>query len=117
MTKPFDPTKPVQTRSGLEARLFLDCPGEGVCCFIGAIKCRDGAWVSACWAEDGRRFPSLSESHSFDLVNVPERVSGWMNLYHVGQIYQTKERADKVASGNNRIACIYVEFEEGEGLN
>ena len=78
----FDPKKPVQTRSGLKARIIavdrLDSKfpivalvtpsatsGEGVNCYS-----KDGTWAG------GEFGPDL------DLVNIPE--TRWVNLYHTG---------------------------------
>jgi hypothetical protein len=47
-----------------------------------------------------------------------ERISGWINMYPsgvIGDLYETKEVADGEADFY-RIACIPVEFNEGDGL-
>ena len=50
----------------------------------------------------------------------PEKVVRWVNVYPGVQVWlegvwNTKEDADR-NSISNRIACIRIEFEEGEGL-
>lgn len=53
----------------------------------------------------------------------PEKKTGWINLYgdcqmksgHHFTVYPTKEIADH-AAGESRIACIQIEYSEGEGL-
>ncbi len=51
----------------------------------------------------------------------PKKVKGWVNVYK-GQdysaavIFDSKEKADKQRHVPNRIACIPIEFTEGEGL-
>lgn len=56
----------------------------------------------------------------------PEKKKGWVNIYPYSQqpnkyagdvvgIYNTKELADAGAV-LNRVACIEIEYEEGEGL-
>ena len=63
------------------------------------------------------------DTNSCDLLNVPapkRRIQGWINVYQLpfeGPIYPRKTRAD--ADNNaapDRIACFYVDIEEGEGL-
>ena len=60
----------------------------------------------------------------------PKKVKGWVNVYsatsqidsqymHVSVLYDSKQTADLCAVGlqyKNRIACIPIEFTEGEGL-
>lgn len=47
----------------------------------------------------------------------PVRVSGWVNVYSdgVGVVYATKEKADRILTGESRIACVYVSGVEGQG--
>lgn len=110
MTKPFDPTKPVQTRDGREVKLFLDYPGGRVGYpYLGVYKRGDEGWFLQDWAENGSVFCGDDLPYGIDLVNVPERRGGWINIEEAGQ--------GVVYPHRNRIACIYVEFEEGEGLS
>jgi hypothetical protein len=53
---------------------------------------------------------------SFEWRVKPEKIVRWVNLYtdHVC-LYFTKDEADAGAN-RHRIACIRIEFEEGEGL-
>jgi hypothetical protein len=56
----------------------------------------------------------------YDLVNVPKKHEVWINMYDtegvlVGCAYHTHEQANAKAN-IDRIACIRVEFTEGEGL-
>lgn len=45
------------------------------------------------------------------------RVKGWVNVYHnyASKMRPSKERADAFADPA-RLACIYIDVEEGEGL-
>lgn len=52
-----------------------------------------------------------------------ERIHWWINVYlstdglpFAGQICPTRNKADAVAE-QDRIACIYVSFNKGDGLN
>jgi len=54
----------------------------------------------------------------FDLFMAPVKYTIWINIYpgaYVNGEYASKDDADKAAF-KDRIACIKVEFEEGEGL-
>jgi len=48
------------------------------------------------------------------LVNTPIKHKRWVNIYP-STVHATREEADSGAA-RNRIACIEVEFEEGEGF-
>jgi len=46
----------------------------------------------------------------------PQKKKVWLNFYTIGTyVYSSKEEADRCATAS-RIACVCVEFEEGEGL-
>ena len=65
------------------------------------------------WYSNGIAYQGTS-GNSNDLINVPERIEGWVNIYPT-KIDDTKEKADQSAGGS-RIACIHVSFTVGEGL-
>ena len=50
----------------------------------------------------------------------PQKLKRWVNVYKVDNsvvMWETKEEADKAGAGDcRRIACIEIEFEEGDGL-
>ena len=53
-----------------------------------------------------------------DVENIPEKITRWVNFYKNGRdggVHPTKVDADRCAT-DQRIACIGVEFEPGEGL-
>jgi hypothetical protein len=61
-----------------------------------------------------------------DLINIPQKTTKWLNIYRYDRdiydryiynsyIHPTQKEADNVCD-DNRIACIKIEFEEGEGL-
>lgn len=111
----FDPTKPVQTRSGNPAEIkFID---DRLIYPIVAVVAEADSFRVDGYTADGRYFGSRNASPN-DLVNVPQRHMLWVNFYrgpscsaHVSQ-----GRANDLARPG-RIACIRVEFEEGEGLD
>lgn len=79
-------------------------------------------------AENGRFF--ISTEHEYDIIGEwppePKKYKGWMNVYPPYQcrtlaiahcIFETKEECDiQTGTKGNRIACIPIEFTEGEGL-
>lgn len=68
--------------------------------------CRNGHWNMG------------DNTHNLDLINIPERREGWISVYphSVGNLHETKEQADRMAVGAQRLACIHISFTEGEGL-
>lgn len=116
--KTFDPSKPVQTRGGRKARIVCaDVKGDKP--IIAVLTKDDGAEYAERFRADGamhnRPWPVEGPT---DLVNVPEKHVRWVNAYASGSAsvgYRTREDADLYA-GRQRIACIRIEFEEGEGL-
>lgn len=114
----IDWTKPIQTRDGYPVRILCidartDRPVVGLVIFNANIK--EDVYT---WFTNGSY--SVSK-HSRDLINVPVKHEGWLNIYPTngieGYFYKTKEEADNAASIiMKRIACIKIEFTEGEGL-
>lgn len=104
----FDPNKPYQRRDGKPARIaYTFQKGHH---FV-VLDDTDG-WIIV--YADGRY--GKSEGYSeYDLVNIPEKIEGWMNVYKNNKVYANKSMADDV--GYDRIACIPVSFIKGEGLN
>jgi hypothetical protein len=120
--KAFDPTKPVQTRDGRPARILCtdkrgngypilaliteDSGEEFACSFtVNGHNCSDGL--------DGLELPC-------DLVNVPEKREGWINVYPVPEspwrtpsswLYPTMEEAIE-ACAEGCLATIKVEWQE-----
>ena len=50
-----------------------------------------------------------------DIENIPEKITRWVNMF-TSSGYATKAEADMGYHNQNRIACIQVTFEPGEGL-
>ena|SRR3990172_3501816 len=128
--KELDKTKPVQLRDGRKVRNicwdYLLTRGEvGI---AGIVRSKDGSrdyWQE--WTMDGRVYLSYDSISPDDLINVPEKIEGWMNVYDEcnwlyvrPNIHLTKAGADRYISGKRiggkRIACIWVSFSVGEGL-
>lgn len=115
---PIDWNKPLQTNEGEQARLLGVLNGDT---YIVAVTDNETDYEHAyeynklgeCLYEDDEgRFDI------FNLVNTPQKLTRWLNIYPDGRyvhFHETRQEADESAN-NKRIACIKVEFEEGEGL-
>jgi len=118
--KELDKTKPVQLRDGRQVRnvcwdfLFADGTTR-----IAAIVRDKSCDYQVQWDNNGRYYHFSDTMSETDLINVPERIQGWINVYGEGaivQFHETKEMADKYASKQGRIACIKINYTVGEGL-
>lgn len=78
MSKPFDPTKPVQTRNGNPARIICTNKKGNIpivaCVTIGEQE------VVKTYCVDGYFFPSRDKDEN-DLINIPPKKEGWSILY------------------------------------
>jgi hypothetical protein len=117
--KPFDPTKPVQTRDGRKARvLCTDRKTEDGYNIIASVVCAEDVEHAYYYRLDGTM--SIGKSPN-DLVNVPVKHKRWVNIYPNNKLgasmnaYEDRDAADDLANPS-RIACIEIEFEEGQGL-
>jgi len=70
------------------------------------------------WLRNGKLY-GLTYPNKHDLVVVPRRIKGWINVYNVSvrhsAVYADKQTADYFAH-SDRIACVYIDVVEGEGL-
>lgn len=106
----IDINKQYRTRDGREVRLQMTDAG-GDWPVLGAVK-SGKIWSSWVWASDGAA--SQLGRRDADLIEVKPKHVRWVNFYE-GCHHPSREIADRNA-GSARIACIRVEFEEGEGL-
>lgn len=79
--------------------------------------CRVVVWDSggSAWAVSDQ---GSSKHGGVFVIMAPKKHTYWMNAYPLSfgsDRYETKDQADRGA-GRTRIACVRVEFEEGEGL-
>lgn len=109
--KKLDLTKPVKTRDGREARIICtDRVGDNN--IIALVKDEDGGEYAISCDETGKRW--LSGECKEDLVNIPEKKVGWINIYShrtLCRCYLTKEEAD-TQSNKHRVACARIEWGE-----
>jgi hypothetical protein len=111
----IDLNKKYKTRSGLDAEVFVTDLHDSHFPVAAVLHYPCGRKLLVRYTIDGKeRFRDGSE---LDLIEVKEKQGFWVNFYPNGysNAHETKEKADELAS-DNRIACIYLEFEEGEGL-
>lgn len=126
----FDPTKPVQTRDGRKARIICTDRKHEAYPIAALVFDEDcGEEDVEFFAADGREY--VGDDNDIDLVNVPEKVEGWVNILHLpdvssefydtfasAAVYKSKEAADTEAAdvwasrGYVRVACVRVEFEK-----
>ena len=112
--KPFDiqkarEGKPVCTRDGRKARIIcFDAKGDKP---IIALVEMGTAETPNNYPIDGKAV-STKEA-SCDLMMLPEKKEGWVNVYNCTPIYDTKERAELGAlTVRKRIATVKIEWEE-----
>lgn len=113
----IDINKKYQTRAGRPVEL-LTTSARGARPVIGYIG---GEEQASLWSIDGAYGYSHPGAHAHDLVEVkpnpkPKRAL-WLNVYPKDEVHvhESREDADR-HSGNRRIACLKIEFDEGEGL-
>ena len=111
MTKLLDFTKPITTRTGLKVRI-LCTNGNGANPVVFQLV--DTNDIKMCNLSGLRYQTTVTE---FDLINVPEKITRWVNIYsdRPGAVFFLRKDAD-VCAASARIACIKIEFTEGEGL-
>jgi len=113
----FDPTKPVQARNGRKAEILKHDINNDVYKIAAVVTDRDGTQELESYDINGYYNPERGESIS-DLINIPEKIVRYVNMNKnergiVGAAYETKRRADN-NSTSYRIACIRIEFEDGQ---
>jgi len=102
----IDITKKYKTRDGQDFTPLSD-KGRGnypIIGFIGSAK------VIQRWSKDGR-FVGWPQEHHFDLVEVKEKKVAYLNVYP--DSHRSRNIADAYAA-ENRIACVRIEYEEGQ---
>ena len=70
--------------------------------------------VVRAWRLDGIYGTYGEQDCPRDLFECKPRIKGYMNIYE-RRVYKSTEDASR-NSGRGRIACLHLDFEEGEGL-
>lgn len=107
--------KPVCTRDGRKARIIcFDRNWEYP--IVALIECENGEeMISAC-DKDGKA--RIYETQGTDLMMLPEKKEGWVNIYkdfedRICCIYKTKEEAlEKKETEDDYIITVKIEWEE-----
>jgi hypothetical protein len=80
--KKFDPMRPVQTRKGKPARILCADLRGGHYPVVAAVSNADGNEYVETFTAEGRRDDcDTSDKNGCDLINVPQRLTFWTNLY------------------------------------
>jgi hypothetical protein len=116
MTLKIEAGKKYRTRGGNEAEVLkTDLRNEQP--IVGIVTHDDGSQCVYEWTVDGYYWPDDPRS-DLDLISEikPKRVV-WLNVYDDDRptvhSYHSREEADSYAYAN-RLACIRLEFEEGQ---
>jgi hypothetical protein len=114
MSNTIDPTKTYRTRDGREVRIYAVDGKPGTPNQVHGAILDEGEWFVKAWFADGMY--SVSPG-ALDLIEVKPKHVRWVNVYaDDAAAYRSRTGADIAGGGSNRIACIRIEFEEGEGL-
>lgn len=118
----FDPTKPVQTKSGKPARILATDRKNSKYPIIALVTYPAGGEEVESFRPNGIFYGDASPSER-DLVNVPEKrtYERWVNVYADGSAggpHLDRQSADSAGAHTGRVACIHIkrEYVEGEGL-
>jgi len=114
----IDWDKPVQTRDGLEVRIYTTKGQDEELPVVGDYFDSSGFWMLDRWKFDGTS--RLRPGH--DLVNVvPKQHTVTINVYRYDGVIQVRSHVNRADADqrttDSRIACIEVTFIEGEGLD
>lgn len=113
--KPFDleaakAGKPVYTRDGRKARVIcFDAKFPKTGNIVTLVEKENGEEVTLYYYDDGH----CSIGRGYDLMMLPEKKEGWINIYEDMVIYESKEEAELNASKvRELIATAKVKWEE-----
>ena len=126
--KPFNleeylknPSKPLVTRSGLNARIVCDyAPGDfPIIAIIDKMSMVDNCVTHVAYRKEGLINQDGIPS-PYDLFFATEKHKGWVNIYKnafgvylPSPIYQTKEEAEEEGKiSNGYVSTIKIEWEE-----
>lgn len=115
----FDLSKPYQRRDGIQCEIVKRLKQNKY--LVVSVTGNGDDFAYEVYL-DGKELLSEYEGR-YDLVNIPKKIEGFLNIYKakdgcirvIDPLYSSRPEADEYAGGN-RIACIFVSFEEGEGL-
>ena len=119
--KPFDleaakAGKPVCTRDGRKARIIcFDSKNDPQRPIVALVEHNDNELLYEYTIEGKDRFSHISTTGTSDLMMLPEKKEGYVNIYR-SQIYDTLERAKeaykRTCNNDNYLQTIKIEWEE-----
>ena len=110
MTDIFKPGMTVKTRDGREARIYATDGGRDGNHVHGALL-NHGAWLSQTWYSNGRMVKS--DECPEDLM--PPKKELWVHVYRDGTGHGFRDRHTATSlTHNDVVACIRVEYQEGQ---
>lgn len=110
----FDLTKPVRLRDGRPVKILCtDLKADQP--IAGRVMDEDGDRESVeTWYENGHYLYNDRVSE-MDLVNMPKRHVMYINFYGNDMFVSHSTKADAESNASDhRIACVRIEFEEGQ---
>ena len=122
MKKELDLTKPMQTRDGRKVELLTDNL-SGDYPLVGLVTEADGSRLLIKVTREGRFSAFWTDDHPSDIINVTTRHVRYVNFDDDGSAFSFTSRhladqaakiADEVLGIPRRIACVRVEFEDGQ---
>lgn len=113
----IDFNKPVQTRDGRKVRvLCTDAKGDEP--IIALVLYINGVEGLHRFGADGGYFAGSDQADELDLVNVPESVVRWGNVYldGVGVLLDSRRGADGIPH-QGRLAVLRITYEDGKPVS
>ena len=116
--KPFDlqkarEGKPVCTMDGRKARIICFDRND-LYPIVALIECEDGKEIIGAYSKEGQT--DIYEIKGTDLMMLPEKKEGWVNVYKGGLLdtksYPTKKEAFDKASLNDYVDTVKITWEE-----
>lgn len=104
--------KPVCTRDGRKARIICFDKKNDYYPIIALVETEGKEYIFQ-YTSNGEYLEGNENNSHSNLVMLPERKEGWVNVYNDTPIYDTKERAELGAlTIRKRIATVKIEWEE-----
>lgn len=112
MTKPFDPTKPVQLRDGSPARIIAVDVKHRSYPIVAVYTSANGEEFCESFTSEGKFYRDGREDN-MDLVNVPEVpvvvATTYTNVYETGEFGFSKSHINELPSKNSNIGIVKVD--------
>lgn len=113
----IDINKPVQTRDGRKVEI-KDQNLTGEYPILGVITNEIGSRSYETWTLGGKHFSDDSKPHESDLINAPERVERWVNVYapqNARAVSQVDSLAEaRACAARDVTGFIRITYEDGK---